>query len=126
MRSVRVSLSAVAYLVQVVLGSNLLVSHYNGNLYSLSLTTSGAAGSLSIKQTLRAGGSMPSWLTLDSATGTLYITDESSWGNPVLTTVSVSTDGTLKTATTARSNGGELHSTLYGGSDGKGFIAAAE
>jgi hypothetical protein len=109
-----------------VLGANLLVSHYNGNLYSLSLTTSGATGTLSIKQTLRAGGSMPSWLTLDSTSGTLYVTDESSYGSPVLTSVAVAADGTLRTASTARSNGGELHSTLYGGSDGKGFIAAAE
>ncbi|OIW29380.1 3-carboxy-cis,cis-mucoante lactonizing enzyme [Coniochaeta ligniaria NRRL 30616] len=126
MAPVRASVFAAACLIQAALGANLLVSHYNGNLYSLSLTTSGAAGSLSIKQTLRAGGSMPSWLTLDSAAGTLYVTDESTYGSPVLTTVSVAADGTLKTASTARSNGGELHSTLYGGADGKGFIAAAE
>jgi hypothetical protein len=69
---------------------------------------------------------MPSWLTLDSASGTLYVTDESTYGSPVLTSVSVANDGSLKSASTARSNGGELHSTLYGGADGKGFIAAAE
>jgi hypothetical protein len=126
MGSLKASLSAAACLVQAALGANLLVSHYNGNLYSLALTTSGAAGSLSIKQTLRAGGSMPSWLTLDSASGTLYVTDESTYGSPVLTSVSVANDGSLKSASTARSNGGELHSTLYGGADGKGFIAAAE
>ncbi|KAJ9132580.1 3-carboxy-cis,cis-mucoante lactonizing enzyme [Coniochaeta hoffmannii] len=126
MGSLKASLSAAAYLVQAALGANLLVSHYNGNLYSLALTTSGATGSLTIKQTLRAGGTMPSWLTLDSATGKLYVTDESTYGNPVLTTVSVAADGTLSTVSTARSNGGELHSTLYGGADGKGFIAAAE
>lgn len=69
---------------------------------------------------------MPSWLTLDSATGTLYVTDESTNGSPVLTTVTVAADGTLKTVSTARSNGGDVHSVLYGGTDGKGFIAAAE
>ena len=126
MGSLKASLFAAAYLVQAALGANLLVSHYNGNLYSLALTTSGATGSLAIKQTLRAGGTMPSWLTLDSATGTLYVTDESTYGSPVLTTVSVGANGNLATVSTARSNGGELHSTLYGGADGKGFIAAAE
>lgn len=113
-------------MLPAALGANLLVSHYSGNLYSLSLTASGGTGTLAIKQTLRAGGSMPSWLTLDSATGTLYVTDESTYGSPVLTTVSVASDGTLKTLATARANGGEVHSALYGGSDGKGFIAAAE
>jgi len=126
MTSIKASLSAAACLIQAVWGANLLVSHYNGNLYSLSLATSGSAATLSIKQTLRAGGSMPSWLTLDSATETLYVTDESTYGSPVLTTVSVAADGTLKTVSTARTNGGDLHSTLYGGTDGNGFIAAAE
>lgn len=69
---------------------------------------------------------MPSWLTLDSATGNLYVTDETSYGSPVLTSLSVAADGSLKVTGTARTPGGEIHSTLYGGSDGRGFIAAAE
>lgn len=121
---IKISLSAV--LLPGVLGASLLVSHYTGNLYSLNLATNGATGTLSIKQQLRAGGSMPSWLTLDSAAGKVYITDESTYGSPVLTTVPVSADGTLGTPSTAKANGGAVHSSLYGGSDGKGFIATAE
>lgn len=106
--------------------ASLLVSHYNGNIYSLSLTTSGATGTLAITSTLKAGGNMPSWLTLDSATRNLYITDETSYGGAVLTTLAVQADGSLKALNTARTTGGEVHSTLYGGSNGTGFIAAAE
>lgn len=126
MSSLLAKLTAALCALPVVLGANLLVSHYNGNIYSLSLTTNGASGTLAIKQTLKAGGSMPSWLTLDSANGIVYVTDESTYGSPVLTSISVSADGALKVLAAPKSNGGELHSTLYGGSDGKGFIAAAE
>ncbi|KAL1856892.1 hypothetical protein VTK73DRAFT_8215 [Phialemonium thermophilum] len=114
-------------LLPVALAANLLVSHYSGNLYSLSLGTEGGGnGTLSIQQTLRAGGVMPSWLTLDAASGSLYVTDESNFGGSSLTQLSVSADGTLQTGAVARASGGELHSCLYGGSDGKGFLAAAE
>jgi 6-phosphogluconolactonase (cycloisomerase 2 family) len=107
-----------------VLGARLLVSHYNGNIYSLSYT---APSSLAVTSTLRAGGQMPSWLTYDSASRTLYVTDESGSGSgSSLTAVSVGSDGTLKSAGSGRSTGGEVHSSLYGGSDGKSFIAAAE
>jgi hypothetical protein len=69
---------------------------------------------------------MPSWLTLDSASGNLYCVDEAEYGSPVLTNLAVGSDGTVKSVVTARSTGGELHSSLYGGSNGKGYIAVAE
>jgi hypothetical protein len=106
--------------------ANLLVSHYNGNLYSLSLTTSGSTGTLAVKQTVKTCGTMPSWLTLDSASGSLWCTDESTYGSPILTQLSVSASGSMTVSGQAKSGGGDLHSTLYGGSDGKGFIATAE
>ena len=124
MASLRSAVAAVLYAVPAALGANLLVSHYNGNVYSLSYT---APSTLAIKHSLRAGGQMPSWLTFDSASRTLYVTDESgAMGGSTLTAVSVGTDGSLKVAATGRSTGGEVHCSLYGGSDGKGFIAAAE
>ena len=105
-------------------GANLFVSHYNGNVYALSYT---APSTLAISHTLKAGGQMPSWLAYDSASRTLYVTDESgAMGGSSLTAVTAGADGSLKTAGTGRSTGGEVHCTLYGGSDGKGFIAAAE
>ncbi|KAK3686116.1 Lactonase, 7-bladed beta-propeller-domain-containing protein [Podospora appendiculata] len=132
MASIRSCISAILLGVHVptALGAtaaaNLLVSHYNGNLYSLSFTQNSATGQLAVKQTVKAGGSMPSWLTLDSDSGNLWVTDESTYGSPVLTQLQVASDGTMKVTGTLKSNGGEVHSALYGGSDGKGFIAAAE
>ncbi|KAK3936649.1 Lactonase, 7-bladed beta-propeller-domain-containing protein [Diplogelasinospora grovesii] len=128
MASIRSCASAILLALPTALGASakLLVSHYNGNLYSLSLTTSGTTGQLAVKQSLKAGGTMPSWLTLDSDTGNLWVTDESTGGSPVLTQLSVGSDGTMKITGTSRSNGGEVHSAIYGGADGKGFIAAAE
>jgi 6-phosphogluconolactonase (cycloisomerase 2 family) len=103
--------------------STLLVSHYSGTLYTLALSDD---GKLTLASQTSAGSRMPSWLTLDSAGKVLYVTDESNYGGSTLAAFSVGTDGKLTTKGTARSPGGELHSTLYGGSDGKGFLAAAE
>jgi len=114
----------LSMLPATVLGaSSLLVSHYNGNLYSLALSD---AGKLSVTGQVKGAGAMPSWLTLDSTAKTVYCTDEATNGSPVLNSYSVDGSGKLTLKASARSPGGELHSTLYGGSDGKGFLAAAE
>ncbi len=124
MASLRSTVSAVLLALPGALGANLFVSHYNGNIYALSYT---APSTLTLTHTLKAGGQMPSWLTFDSTSRTLYVTDESgATGGSTLTAISAGTDGSLKVSSTGRSNGGELHSTLYGGSDGKSFLAAAE
>lgn len=110
--------------------ATLLVSHYSGTLYTLTLTgnSSSSSGSaqLAITSQLRAGGTMPSWLTLDSESRTVYVTDEAGFsGSASLTQLSVSaTDGTMRVTGVARTTGGELHSGLYG--EKGGFIAVAE
>jgi 6-phosphogluconolactonase (cycloisomerase 2 family) len=116
----------VCWLATPSWAANLLVSHYTGNLYSLSLTNSGTNNQLAITSTLKAGGGMPSWLTLDSNSKTLYVTDESQYPSPVLTALQVQSDGSLRSINAPRSPGAELHSAFYGGSDGKGFLATAE
>jgi len=80
---------------------------------------------LAIEQSLRAGGTWPSWLILDAEAGSVIVLDESSWGSPILTQLSVSADGKLSPGVTARVAGGNLHGTMYGGENGKGFLAAA-
>ncbi|OAA65658.1 Lactonase, 7-bladed beta propeller [Niveomyces insectorum RCEF 264] len=106
--------------------ANLLVSHYNGNIYTLTLTT-GSTSSLTVSSSVKACGQMPSWLTLDKEGGKLYCTDESGANvGSTITSLTVGDAGVVKVLATERSPGGELHSTLFGGSDGKGFIAAAE
>jgi 6-phosphogluconolactonase (cycloisomerase 2 family) len=114
---------SIGLLPITVLGaSSLLVSHYSGNIYTLTLSDSGA---LSIAKTVRAGNSMPAWLTLDSNSKTLYCPDESTYGRPVIASFSVGADGTLTPKAQASTRGGELHSTLYGGQDGAEYLATA-
>ena len=104
--------------------SSLLVSHFEGTLYSLTLDD--AASDLSISGQVSTGGGMPSWLTLDSEAKKLYVTDEAWFGTTKLTTYSVAADGALTKEAETSTPGGELHSCLYGGDDGKSFIAAAQ
>lgn len=119
-------LASLCLLPGTVLGANLLVSHFSGSIYSLSLTTKNGTGQLAITSTLRAGGRTPSWLTLDSAAGNLYVTDEAQFGSPVLTTLKVNSDNSVQLVSTAPTSGGGVHSALYGGNDGRGFFAVAE
>jgi 6-phosphogluconolactonase (cycloisomerase 2 family) len=103
--------------------SSLLVSHFSGRLYSLGLSD---GGQLTLTSQASGGARMPSWLTLDADSKTLYVTDEVTYGTPFLTAFSVGDGGALTQKAQGRTPGGELHSTLYGGADGKGFIAMAE
>lgn len=115
-------------LVSLALGTadaqsaTLVASHFSGNLYSLSLSS----GKLSQTAALKAGGTWPSWLTYDGASRTLYTVDEANWVGPMFTEFKVASDGRLTQTATSPKSGGELHSTLYGGQDGKGFIAGAQ
>lgn len=67
---------------------------------------------------------MPSWLTLDS--GNLFVNDEAETGSPVLTTLEVDANNSVQLAATANGSPGQVHSSLYGGVDGKGFIVLAQ
>jgi hypothetical protein len=126
MWSTRSWLASLCLLPGTVLGAKLLVSHFSGSIYSLSLTTNNGTGQLFVTSTLRAGGRTPSWLTLDSTTGSLYVTDEAQYGSPVLTTLKVNNDSSVQLASTAPTSGGGVHSALYGGNGGRGFFAVAE
>lgn len=129
MVSFKSSLSALLCLLPataLATTANLLTSHYNGNLYTLSLTT-GDTASLAVTSSVKACGQMPSWLTLDKAGETVYCTDESGANTgSTLTALSVGANGVLKVSGTDKTPGGELHSTLFGGPNGTSFLAAAE
>lgn len=105
------------------LSSTLLASHFSGTVYTLTLSDS--AADLAVTSQVEPGG-MPSWLTLDSETSTLYVTDESWLGGTKLSAWSVGEDGELSEAGEAPTEGGELHCSLFGGEDGRGFIAASQ
>lgn len=103
--------------------ATLLASHFEGNVYTLSLSDD--ASELTLASQVAVGG-MPSWLTLDKAASTLYVTDESWLGGTKLSAWTVGAGGELTAAGEAATNGGELASCLFGGEDGEGFIAAAQ
>jgi 6-phosphogluconolactonase (cycloisomerase 2 family) len=129
------SLSALA---ATTAATNLYVSHYNGNVYSLALTTdsdpharnSDATAinyTLSKISTLKTCGSMPSWLTFDASTRVLYCSDES--GNSSspgsLTALRAAADGTLSEIAKVETIGGGVSNVIYNREDGQKFIAIA-
>ncbi|KAK1962094.1 putative isomerase YbhE [Colletotrichum sublineola] len=121
---VRVTFASVCLAaVPGAIGATLIASHYSGQLYTLNLSST---NQLTIAKTVSSGNRMPAWLDLDSTSKTVYIPDEVQWGQPLLKSFSVAADGSLTAKGQVQTAGGELHSTLYGGSNGKGFIAMAQ
>ncbi|TKA67552.1 hypothetical protein B0A55_08637 [Friedmanniomyces simplex] len=109
-----------------VLGTHLFVSHYTGKIYTLTYepSSSGDNGTLSIDSSATGCGNMPSWLTLDRTSKTLYCFDESS-NSGVVSSFDV-TGAAPKMTGQAKTSGADVHGWLYGGSDGNGFLSMAE
>ncbi|KZL64958.1 hypothetical protein CI238_07076 [Colletotrichum incanum] len=105
------------------IGATLIASHYSGQLYTLNLSPT---NQLTITKSVSSGNRMPAWLDLDSTSKTLYIPDEVQWGQPLLKSFSIAADGSLTPKGQVQTAGGELHSTQYGGLNGKGFVALAQ
>lgn len=105
--------------------AHLWATHYNGNVYSLTLKNN----NLSLAQTLNTCGDMPSWLTLDAHTRTVYCSDESGTADASthgsLTALHVKPDGTLREGAVAKTVGGGVNSVIYESDAGKKFIAIA-
>ncbi|KAJ5762171.1 uncharacterized protein N7511_005553 [Penicillium nucicola] len=99
--------------------STLWATHYNGNVYTLTLKDN----DLQITQTLKTCGKMPSWLTLDAHSRTVYCSDEdgttdaSTHGS--LTALRVGVNGSLSEIAKTDTVGGGVASVIYG-SDGPG------
>lgn len=72
---------------------------------------------------------MPSWLTLDTNTRTVYCSDESGTADASthgsLTALHVKPDGTLREDAVAKTVGGGVNSVIYESDAGKKFIAIA-
>ncbi|KAJ5567036.1 Cytochrome cd1-nitrite reductase-like C-terminal heme d1 [Penicillium sp. DV-2018c] len=107
--------------------SHLYATHYNGTVYTLTLDPS--KNDLSITQALDTCGDMPSWLTLDPKTRTVYCSDETGSADPSthgsLTSLHVASDGTLREMAVAEAVGGGVNSVIYEGGHGGKFIAVA-
>jgi hypothetical protein len=106
---------------------NLYVSHYDGHVFSLTLDTE--ASTLTLTDTLQACGGMPSWLTIDAATSTLYCVDESGTsanvGNGSLSSFAVYADGSLKETAKVTTLPAGVASVIYEGHAGKKYLAIA-
>ena len=102
--------------------STLYATHYNGHVYTLTLNEN--ENNLSLASTANTCGSMPSWLTLDTASRTLYCTDETaSKGSE--TSLFVDDDGKLAETAVAKDVGGGVNSVFYTGEGEKRFLAVA-
>ncbi|KAL6399622.1 6-phosphogluconolactonase-like protein [Ilyonectria robusta] len=104
------------------LAANLLASHFSGKLYTLTLSDS---GNLTI-QSEHNSGNWAKWTHFDAETQTLYVTDSAVPSPLGVTTFKVGADGSLTRELpheTSLTDGGEVHLALYGGEDGRKFIA---
>jgi 6-phosphogluconolactonase (cycloisomerase 2 family) len=109
-----------------VQAESLYASHYSGSIYLLSLnSTSNGGYTLSNTASIVGCGVMPSWLTYDSTNKMLYCSDESYYGSGSISSFSVGSDGRLTQTAKASAILGAVANVLYGGSDGKGYIAIA-
>lgn len=118
------ALASTAIAKPVPAPARLWATHYNGNVYALELNNN----DLTLKQTLKTCGAMPSWLTLDPKSRTVYCsnedgtTDASTHGS--LTALHVGADGQLHEGAVAETIGGGVNSVIYEADKGK-FLAIA-
>jgi 6-phosphogluconolactonase (cycloisomerase 2 family) len=106
--------------------AHLWATHYNGNVYTLTLNNH---NDLSITQTLKTCGNMPSWLTLDPQARIVYCSDEDGTTDPSthgsLTALHAAPDGSLREIAKTSTVGGGVASVIYEGDKGRKFLAIA-
>lgn len=118
-------LSFLTLFSPLVAGVNLYTTHYTGNVYTLSFTTSGSTSNLSITASPKLCGVQPSWLTLDASTRTLYCLDESNTAGQLSSISAPANGGALTQNSKVGTIGNGLFSALYSGANGKSFLAVA-
>ena len=105
--------------------SRLWATHYNGNVYTLTF----AEGKLSLTDTLKTCGEMPSWLTFDAESRVLYCSDESGSADPgmhgSLTAYQAAADGKLTPIATTQTVGGGVSSIIFEAGEREKFLAIA-
>jgi hypothetical protein len=119
-------LSSLPFLVPIlgklVAAQNLYATHYSGTVNYLTFSGS----SLALTSSTRAGNTLPSWITYDGAGKALYVPDENFYGQTgTLVSFSIGANGALTQSGKTTTPQGVVATALYGGSDGKGFIANA-
>ncbi|CZR55570.1 uncharacterized protein PAC_05458 [Phialocephala subalpina] len=114
-------LGLLSALVQTGNAANIFVSHYSGTIYSLTLTGSGSSYTLTQNSTVAIGG-QPSWMTFNSTTRELYVSDETGSGSAQVASVSAATNGGLKLSGKASAPLGAVANVQYGGGN---YLASA-
>lgn len=106
----------------LVSAANLFATHYSGTINYLTFEGS----SLTVTSSTRTGNTLPSWITYDGAGKSLYIPDENFYGQSgTLVSFSIGANGALTSSGKATTPQGVVAAALYGGADGRGFIANA-
>ncbi|KAF5857602.1 hypothetical protein ETB97_005531 [Aspergillus alliaceus] len=105
------------------LAAILYATHYDGNVYRLSLEGEGDDVSLKQTQALHTCGKAPSWLTVDNEHGLLWCSDESSPGT--LTSLEIGNEGALKELVKVAAPNGGVNSIIYPGENDKNYLAIA-
>ncbi|KAJ4339009.1 hypothetical protein N0V95_007902 [Ascochyta clinopodiicola] len=104
--------------------ANLYATHYSGTINHLAFDNS----SLSLVSSVKTGQTLPSWITYDASDKKLYIPDENFVNENltgVLVSYSLDANGALTKAGNTTTPRGGVATILYGGKDGKSFIANA-
>ncbi|KAJ5088352.1 hypothetical protein N7456_011968 [Penicillium angulare] len=105
--------------------SHLWVTHYNGNVYTLAFD----GDKLSISDTQKTCGGMPSWLTYDSESKIVYCSDENGTADATthgtLSAYSVGAGAKLKEIAQTNTIGGGVNSVIYEGEGNDKYIAIA-
>ncbi|OSS50782.1 hypothetical protein B5807_04518 [Epicoccum nigrum] len=106
-----------------VAATNLYAAHYSGTINHLAFNNN----SLTLVSSEKTGQTSPSWITYDAVGKTLYVPDENTdpASNTTLISYSVDSQGALTKKETATTLRGGVSTVLYGGKDGRGFIANA-
>jgi hypothetical protein len=103
---------------------NLYAVHYSGTINHLAFNND----SLALVSSAKTGQTLPSWTTYDTAGKKLYIPDENFVNEKekgLLVSYSIDANGVLTKAGNSTTPRGGVSTTLYGGKNGRGFIANA-
>lgn len=104
--------------------ANLYATHYSGNVSHLTFDNK----SLTLVSSEKTGQTLPSWITYDAVGKKLYIPDENfvnENSSGILVSYSVDAKGALTKAGNTTTPRGVVATALYGGKNGRGFIANA-
>lgn len=103
----------------------LFASHYSGQIYTLQLQNRTSGYDLSISSQITGCGSLPAWLTYEPASRALYCSDETMFGQGSISSFTAAGDGRLTATGKAAAPAGGVANVLYGGAEGKGYVAIA-